>query len=491
MQAGRPTGKIKINMIAELPCIKPMVLRTSDQVVQVGDSKEKDESRFYPTPRLYLENFRYVPIENADEAAYFHFPALVYEVNNEPWPLGNLYLTSLAFRYPPISRPSLKKVALSLVDHINTMIESDIDILCFPTRKSLRPTYAYSFHLREKLAWNPDSVDVYNQHIAKIEGFYRYLVREHGLKPDFPMWKEERKNRRFIDRHGLAQSKDYTTTDLRLKATGSRTSHTKIPRLRAYTSEEQIALIDSLLHLGNTEMSLAFLTALLAGARMQSVFTMPRSILNEPLGTSYLQTKIGLGTHIDTKYDSANNIYLPLFLVEMLTVYVNSERYSARERLSYLANHNDNYIFLTKSGRPYYSQKRDPSRGQYKNPQEGGAIYAFIRNQLEPLLIKNGHDFKVSFHNLRATFANNTVNELLKRFEKNEISMTQVITIVSERLGHQSIQTTELYIEDIKRQKIQALAQDKWEQFLESRIRRSFGVLNGNGTASDHANPPR
>lgn len=486
MRCGQPRCRIKINMIAELPLIQPVVLeRLNQSSRQASDVESIDESQFYPAPGILCKNFRYAPIEESFEAAYFHFPALVYTDNNEPWPLGNLYLTHLALKYPALSRPSLKKKALSLVNHINFIIEEDLDIFSFPKRKSLRPTYSYSFHLREKLTTNPGSIETLNQHMLNTEEFYTHLVDHKGLKPANSMWQEERKTRHFINRHGIKQVKDYATTDLRLKPINAKRSKNKREKLRAYNSDEQIAIIEALLSINNTEMTLAFLTALMAGARMQSVFTIPRSTLKNPPGSEYLQAKIGLGSLIDAKYDSVNNIFLPLFLVEMMSTYVESDRYKRRDSLSYLANQSDNYLFLTKTGRPYYSKKNDPCRGKYKNPQEGGAVYAFIRNQLQPQLNKAGHHFKVIFHNLRATFANNVVNGLLQKYENNEISMAQVITTVSERLGHQSTVTTEIYIADIRREKVQALSQDRWERFLEEKIKRPFGGLDANDTSRD------
>lgn len=96
----------------------------------------------------------------------------------------------------------------------------------------------------------------------------------------------------------------------------------------------------------------------------------------------------------------------------------------------------------------------------------------------------------MNFHNLRATFANNLVKGLLDLYEKNKLTMTQVVLTVNERLGHRSIETTEQYIEDIKREKVQALSQSKWEEFLEVRIKRAFGEVKANDTPNNETDSP-
>lgn len=490
MRYGQPTGKIKICMIAELPAIQPVVLRNQSEAEEKSIYSISDESQYYPAPGLADDAFRYIPIEDADEGAIHHFPALVYIEDGAPWPLGNQYLTDLAFGYPPTPRATLKKVALSLLDHVNTMVDEEVDIFNFPTRRAKRPTYAYSQHLSDRVSLNHDSIDTSNQHISRTEEFYSYLKKFHELKPENEMWKELKKTFRYIDKHGFPRIKEFTTTDLRLKVKGRLKRNTSKRKLRAYNDDEQLAIIDALLEIGNTEMTLAFLTALTTGARKQSTFTMPRSSLTSPSGAEYKTLPIGLGSLIDAKYDSINDLHIPLFLVDMFETYLSSERYKRREEKSHLAGAPDNYIFLTKTGRPYYSQKQDPGRGKYKNPQDGGAIYSFIKNQLEPHLKRNNHDFNVYFHNLRATFANNHVKGLLEQYEKGKISMSQVVMSVNDRLGHSTIETTERYIEDIKREKIQALSQDKWERFLEERIRRSFGGQHAAHTAQSETDHP-
>ncbi|WEL57610.1 hypothetical protein PZ739_10800 [Pseudomonas kermanshahensis] len=491
MRYGQAVGKIKINMISELPAIQPIALgRFPCSTSLEDDSEEIDEARFYPSPGLLSDEFRYVPIEDAEAAAVYHYPALVHKTDGSPWMLGNLYLTDLAFDFPPVVRSTLKKVALSLVDFINVMVDLEIDIFSFPLRKSARPTYAYSSYLSERVTLNPNALEASNQHVSRIEDFYRFLELKQVLKPENSMWKEVKKTFRYVDQHGFGRLKDVIVTDLRLKSRSRLKKGGAKRKLRAYDEDEQVAIIDSLLEIGNTEMTLAFLMALMAGPRMQSVFTMPRSVLSGSPGADYLSLPIGLGALIDSKYDVQNNLFIPLFLVGMAKVYLRSDRYKARDEKSYLAGQKDNYIFLTKSGRPYYSQKNDPNRGKYKNPQEGGAIYAFIRNQLEPSLKRKGLQIVVNFHNLRATFANNLVKGLLDLYEKNKITMTQVVLTVNERLGHRSIETTEKYIEDIKREKVQALSQSKWEEFLEVRIKRAFGEVKANDTLNDETDSP-
>lgn len=486
MKNEAPKGKIRINMIPYLPAIEPVVL-TGDKLHNEYAERDfkDDQSPFYPTPGLTSDLYAYRLIEDANVASYNHFPALIHVEDGSPWPLGNLYLSKLAFEYKPTSRPTLKKIALSLVDFVNTLIDEELDMFTFPKPKARRPTYAYSQQLGAETLLNPDTSETSNQHISKVENFYRWLNKSRGLKPENPMWKESTKNLQYHDDQGFTRLKEYITTDLRL--IGKRKA-SKSQKLEAYNAHEQTEIIDALLALNNTEMTLVFLTAILAGPRMQSILTTPRSIFKDDATGEYLRMNIGYGTPIDSKYNRKNCIYIPRFLKEMVLIYLQSERYKLRNSKSPLANSNDNYVYLTKTGRPYYSRRNDPYQQNYKNPQEGGAIHSFIRNQLQPRLILQGSKVKVRFHNLRATFANNLACSLLERYEKNELTMTQVLTTVCDRLGQKKIVTTERYLEGIKKSKIDALTQDKWERHLEERIRRSFGDAHDtyNNEAKQH-----
>lgn len=383
---------------------------------------------------------------------------------------------SLCLDYPPKDSRAAKKIAQQLAHFVSQTEEDGLDILDFPPRKIKRPTYAYSFHWETETTASGKSRDVGNQHLLVAEDLYRWLEKDRDFKPANEMWKETRKHRTWKDKHGFPHTEEYTTTDLRLKKGKSRRTPRK---LYAYNDVQQNAMVEALLEIGNTEMTLAFLTALLAGPRMQSVFTTQRSTFPKEVKTDYLEVPIGEGTNIDSKNNVYNNIYYPKFLVEMIDIYLSSDRYERRSKKSQRGLDDDNYVYLTRNGTPYYAKKDDKFRGEYTSDPQGKAVYAFISQQLVPKLKKNGHDFNVRFHNLRATFANNLAKSLLESHERGEITIRQVLITVCQRLGHANLTVTELYLEDLKRDEITALTQTKFEAYLEERIRRSFGGLNG------------
>lgn len=490
MENRGPSGKIKINVITELHLITPV--KTSGSGPQKNTYSSELECIFQ-TPDLERTDFEYQLNFDKTGTIYYHFPALVHVHDGSPWAVGNLYILELATSYPPPPSSTLRKIAQSLIDFNSEMLIENLDMFAFGKSKALRPTYAYSFKLAERAMTNPSSLSSSNQHLMRIENMYRWVVSKRNLLPDHEMWKEKKLTRQIKDRYGKDRTIEHVTTDLRIPKTAANkhTSRAALeysahqndgpPKrvrekyLRAYDEDEQLALLDTLLKIKNIEMTLIFMIALTSGARLQSVLTIPRSEFEREVKTDYLVVNIGLGASTDSKSDGINKLYIPKFIAKWVSIYLKSKRYASREAKSERQGGTDNYTFLTKNGRPYYAKKNDQYRGKYQTDPLGQGVHTFIYQQLQPMLLERNVEIDIRFHNLRATFANNLANNEIKRFREGVISWTQVLITVGTRLGHKSLEVTERYLEDIKRDGIAALTQDRWEAYLEERILNSSG----------------
>lgn len=459
-----PEGAVRVYPLPSLLLLEP----------SNGDS---DQSRIAATG---AGGRAYAPLSDSLKTSYEHFPALLDE-NNTPWQLGNLFLLSLALENPPADTATLMKNARTLAHVVGVLNDKGIGLLDFPKHKADRATYAYHLFWEEETVLNPERVEVANNHINRATGFYRWMKNERGFVAKNSMWKEKSSRIQLNTRQGFRYSKEYIKTDLGIP----KSRHKKSKSLAAYSEKEQLAIMAALQDLNNPEMTLAFLSALITGGRLQSILTMQLSSLPESMETELHAMAIGDTTTVDSKNQKQGVLYFPKTLVEIFKVYISSERYKRRAELSLRRDNIDNYVFLTKNGRPYYAKKSDPHLGSYRTLPKGKSITAFIRQQLEPKLIELETPLKIRYHNLRATFGNNFLAEKLVECESGLITYTELLYLVCERLGQSDISVTERYIEDARRNKIRALTQAKYENHIQAQIERLFG-----GTSYVNDTPP-
>jgi len=464
MRNDPPKGNLKVLSLPSLPMIEPCprgTLEAGDRLIATS-----------PSGRPYRH------MQESLIEAYAHFPALM-DADGAPWQLGNLYLLSLTLNNPPADFTTLLKTARSLAHFESTLRDRGLDLLSFPKRKANRPTYAYHLYWMTETNLFPKKINTANAHISRIIGFYRWLSESREFVPEHKTWEEKTARIGLAGSYGAFYQKEYKRTDLHVPST-SKGNHSD---LRAYEESEQKALIEALISIDNTEMTLGFFIALLSGARLQSVFTMQVAALPKEILTEIVAIPIGRGTHVDSKGDKQHILYLPKFLCEMLKTYLASDRYKNRVEKSLRKNQENEYVFLTRDGRPYYAKKNDPYRSSYRTAALGKAITTFIRQQLEPKLTKLGHPFTVRFHDLRATFGDNFVEEKLQLLNTGEISLSDLYTLVAERLGHSDIKVTETYINKVKKRKLAAISQAKFEEHIQNQIQRLFGELNATHNA--------
>jgi len=412
--------------------------------------------------------------EDFDIDNFLHFPLLV-NSDGSLWKDGNLYLLSKLKHYKKPSPKTLDSIATDLKAFKIFCVKQKIDYLS-AHRKITRPTYLYRSYLQELLNTGQISTSVLKRRITTVVGFYKYLINIEGVKFKFQLWEHGISSVVYSDRFGQRQSKIVETTDI------TRIPQTKTQilsddaiidggKLHPLTKEEQIELINALKEIGNTEMTLAFLIALVTGARIQTVFTLRLKhfykIPNKD--DKIINIKVGAGTSCDTKYMKQHILVFPFWLYNQIKIYLTSPRaLKRREKAKHIFEINDQqYVFLNNRGIPFYVGSDDLYRRLYREVPNGNAVRQFISKTLIKKLKNNGLHLDFSFHDLRATFGMNLFDKLSKKSLGNDgNSLDRILIEIKERMGHSSLNTTEGYLNFRKRHKIKELSQDDYEDFI-------------------------
>ena len=96
---------------------------------------------------------------------------------------------------------------------------------------------------------------------------------------------------------------------------------------------------------------------------------------------------------------------------------------------------------------------------------EGNAVTQFILQQLKPELKRLGHSFSIHYHDLRATFGMNLLEEKLACLE-NSSDLFNVLMHVRDRMGHNNIHTTENYLNYRKKYHLAVNTQSEFEKYI-------------------------
>jgi integrase len=267
--------------------------------------------------------------------------------------------------------------------------------------------------------------------------------------PAKPPWKEKIIQVSRVDRHGVTRFREVITTDLTFPKNKDQSSDFIYDggKLRPLHKFEQDAIIEALLHISNVEMLLAFLLSLFSGMRIQTVLTLRIGNVAEASAedTDTYSVIAGEGFFVDTKYGKKQNIQVPGWVHHRLYTYLQSERYQSRKRQALERDESEQYVFLSRTGNPLYVSQLD--KDKYKGREKGSAVRKFIKDALLPLLKARGHDFKFSFHDLRASFGMNLVEERKELLTQNKIGYLELIDYVAMRLNHSSRNTTMSYLD--------------------------------------------
>ena len=478
---GSPVGELYIKKIPFFPLLQPVRKGSAPQF-----TSEDREAMFRGQIAFeeYQVNQAFEPLHECHNTHCNHFPALVNE-DGSPWVLGNLYIMSLAKKYPQPHDNTLYKTAQALKDHWRVLREERVGMFEFPTRTAKRSTYSYSNHWKRVVDENPDAEGGANEKISKITSFYTWAECAKYFKPERPMWIASEARLVLSNSYGREFVKIIRRTDLTVKSSAPSSPR----KLQPYNESSQIAIEQALQAIDNTEMSIGFALSLTTSARKQTVLTLKRSAFDTYRDQETFMVRVGLNAAADTKKQKRFDIFIPGWLAKQIIAYMKSERYLTRlNRMR--PGSDDDYVFITRSGQPYYARKDDPLRYSYQAVPVGKAVDAFIRQQLNPRLHDMGYQINVRFHNLRSTYANNLVRGNLARVNAGEMKMSSLIRLVMERLGQSSHKDAEKYIGDIQADELSYLAQERIEARLQAVLENSALGEAVNDDAGNATVPP-
>lgn len=388
------------------------------------------------------------------------FPAVL-DSHGRPWAEANIYLMA---RMSQDARPVMTTYS-SLADDLGAyrkfLDEYNLDWTKFPAQKLLKPTYRFRSHLKLAINTGELSTGTAQRRIGTVVRFYRWLINdEKTLQPESPPWKESDKYLEFKNDFGASFSKKIKTTDISIKTPKQEDPYDERlddgGKLRPLSLTEQEWLIDALLSIGNTEMTLIHLFGLLTGARIQTILTFQvrHALIDLSKNTALeLRVPIGPGTGIDTKNNKKMVLHIPTWFYKMLQIYAKSQRAKSRREKAVGGDSENQYLFLSIRGTPFLQSKADSyifnADNKLRHQKNGQAVRQFITEKTIPF-IRSKYDiinFHYQFHDTRATAGMNWTDHQLLLVEQGKITLKEAREFVRARMGHASSAVTDRYLQ--------------------------------------------
>lgn len=437
----------------ELKSLTPFT-KCYDDVIEGMISVPTAPSIFYP-----------VKFEDAD---YIEGMKIILQPDGTPWVEGNLFLLWRAKQHPKLSDTTLCAEAVNLKEFMNVMHDQGLDHLDFKGREFERPTYIFKAHFKLDVARGAIDAQTANNKIRSVVRYYRWKMKFRFLRPTKPPWKESIIWVTHTNRFGFARNKEVITTNLTFAKNTEESSDYIYDggKLRPLDKQQQDAIIQALLESHNTEMLLVFLLALVSGMRIQTVLTIrTRDVLEvDAFDMNTYTINAGEDYLVDTKYDKKQKIQVPGWMHYRIFTYLQSERYLGRQEKALEREPGEQYVFLSRTGKPLYVSKLD--KHKYKKHEKGSAVRKFLMDTLSPLLKSRGHNFTFSFHDLRASYGMNLVEERQGLLEEGEIGLLELIDFVKKRLHHSNSKTTMGYLDYRRINKLVHEADAQFQQHI-------------------------
>ncbi|MFJ4259621.1 site-specific integrase [Pseudomonas monteilii] len=417
------------------------------------------------------------------------------------WRDGSLYLYYLAAELGR-EAPTVENIAGDLCHFMNEMSKGGRSYLNFEGEPFNRPTYYFKSVMKRAilrktrggakgsgLKLEPRTLGrrTANRKTTSMTGFYRWLVITGRFQPQQDMWKSSTRTIRYTDRHGFPQTKEVICTDLTFHVTRETSAEGYIDdggKLYPISRENQRALIDALVRLQNPEMLLIYTVALTTGMRIQSILTLRFHCIRQDVGSpddenreALYAIEIGGQTKVEAKGNTSQKVLMPAWVHYRLSIYLNSKRHKERAMKSPIDDELDEYVFLTRTGKPYYVAKEDTELFEYSN-ERGSAIRQFNQRIREEFM-KFHQTFKFQFHDLRATFGMNLIEDHMKNSKEGKVLQNELLDLVRGRLNHSSIEVSLRYLRFRADHPLIAYAQSEHESHLEGVINEAMSRHEG------------
>ena len=412
-------------------------------------------------------DYSFNPLNNS--GYYFRMPVIV-QSDGLPWKIGNLYLMGQLDTPTLSNMKTLSARAIHLKYYLQYLEHSNQHFLDLPTQYQQRVPRKFRAFLQTVIEQHNFSAEYINTILSSIAHFYNYIQYQSLVSPSDIENKPFRERKVYIPIHnnvGLSRNISIITNDLKLKS-----SRKQIPSLgklrdggslRPLSPEEQEIIFRAFDEdYTSIELELMMRIALGTGARQQSVCTLSIACITTALNnlercpeSDHAVINTGYRYKTDSKGGRLNRLIFPRNLIYRLVTYIDCERAENRRKNinSFYLGTEDNYVFLTRTGNPYLTAERElmdrnnprtiwNTNAPIMVPKNGQSL----RNELKRFINKvqefepNLHDF--SFHDLRATYGMNIVRSLRGKGYPD----SKIFDHVRQKLNHQSLKTTESYL---------------------------------------------
>jgi len=405
---------------------------------------------------------------------------IIFRDSGEPWDLGNLYLMYKLNQMAKARGVNVKTLTnkakhltmfLRWIEH-NQSVGNNLHELYFPDRPQERVTYRYHRYLKRLLRERPQpiGIGVAKIRMSTVVDFYKRLIEGGLIGPtdiENPPYESRVAGIQITNRIGLQYIKQVETTDLALRMPQRYTEQGCIndgEKLRPLTDGEQDVILAALDDYGNRAFELMVWVALYTGARKQTVCTLRIGYIRELYekrveGNKELLLLVGNNTDIDVKYKangSQYRLHIPTLLAEILLAYADGEEARQRREKSFYGDTDNNYLFLSREGTPYYTSEReikdrqDPSFSHHTAMKErlkftiteGLSLNALIGRLVKKIRNHQPSFSRFRFHDLRATFGMNFVRDGMS----SGLTSKDILPMLKIRMNHASIETTFHYL---------------------------------------------
>lgn len=394
------------------------------------------------------------------------------------WREGSLYLFEKITEFGS-TEDTVSTIATDLCDFMNKLHACERDFLDFDGPKFKRPTYFYKSELKKDISSGARTRGYCNRKLRAVQGIYRWLTTTRGFKPKQAMWESKSHYMSYTDRHGVLQSKEVITTDLTFRNAKSISTGRTIQdggNLKPISRPNQQHLVDTLVAMGNPEMLLIHLVGITSGMRIQSNLTLRHRSIKTGVGHEGDENKFALygiemgeGHLVEAKNAKTQTVMLPAWMHNMLHVYIQSPRHQERAKLSPIEGPDDQYVFLTRTGKPYYIAKADQHLFNYST-EKGSALRQYCKKVIARMQ-EIESEFSYHLHDLRATFGMNLLNDDMKKRDEGKMNQIEILDHLKNRLNHEDINVTMNYIRFYDESPELHKAQSDHEEHLEGLIR--------------------
>ena len=421
--------------------------------------------------------------------AYLNFPVII-QNDGSPSEIFNLYLLKKIQQTVQYDFKTFASIANQLVDFQRFLEDEKLDCLKFHKLKQLNAIFKYRTRLIDQANAGLISASSARSRINALVNFYRFLVTEdlvdhqrYGM-PFQDVYKYVAVDNEFGARRKMAIKSHDLAIHVPAKAPNSE-AIIDGGELSPLTVEEQEIVLKAL-QKSSREYQLMFYLALFTGARLQTICTLRIKYLLNREADSYgfIRLPVGSGTGIDTKFQKPMTLLIPNWLAQDIKIYINSEQARQRRQKSNYGDSDENYVFLTKFGTPFYTSKVEQQELIEKikasdsfslklKLYEGEAVRSYLKVILLPeirLIDPKFQGFK--FHDLRASFGMNLLESQLQHLPEGHSAMTAV-EYVQARMGHNNISTTLQYLNYKSRLQWRSKIQHEYESSLMRYVRSS------------------